>query len=360
MRILVDIVHPAHVHFFRNAIYEWKADGHELLVTARDKDLTYELLHLYGIDFTPTGSAGVGLAGTAWELLRRFGLFWNLCRRFRPDVMLGIAGPGMAHVGWARGIPSLVFTDTENATLSNRITFPFATRILTPSCYEAEVPAKKHMTYDGYHELAYTHPDRFIPDPSILSAWDLQEDDDFLVVRFVSWGAMHDLKDHGFTDVLGLVEELQAFGRVLITSEAELPPELEPLRIQAAPHQIHHLLAFARLFIGESATMASESATLGTPAIFVSTSTRGYTNEEEHVYGLVRTFSDPETGQRDALRAAIELLADPETPARSAECRRRLLADKIDVTAFLLDLVKAYAPEREREPKPVPKPGSDR
>ncbi len=39
MRILVDIGHPAHVHFFKNFIWEMEKRGHEFIVTARDKDV---------------------------------------------------------------------------------------------------------------------------------------------------------------------------------------------------------------------------------------------------------------------------------------------------------------------------------
>ena len=144
MRILVDLIHPAHVHFFRNAIAIWRDRGHEVVLTARDKDITYELLRLYDLPFVAMGKARGGALANGLELISRCFRFWRLCRSFRPHVMLGLAGPGMAHVGWAKGIPSLVFTDTENARLSNRITFPFASRILTPACFGAPVPEHKH------------------------------------------------------------------------------------------------------------------------------------------------------------------------------------------------------------------------
>ena len=43
-RVLVDITHPAHVHFFRNAIDLWKDQGWQVLITARDKDICLQLL----------------------------------------------------------------------------------------------------------------------------------------------------------------------------------------------------------------------------------------------------------------------------------------------------------------------------
>ncbi|MEM8994511.1 MAG: hypothetical protein AAGF23_06935, partial [Acidobacteriota bacterium] len=196
----------------------------------------------------------------------------------------------------------------------------------------------KHVSYAGYHELSYTHPRYFTPDRGRLRAFGLSEDEPFTVLRLVSWGASHDVTDHGFTGVRAAVETLERFGRVVISSEAELPSELESRRLSGPVEDVHHLLAFARLVIGESATMASEAATLGTPAIFVSTSRRGYTDDQQERYGLVWTFDDPRDGQRLALEKAVELLSAPPSPLW-AEKRSKLLGDTVDVADFVVELV---------------------
>ncbi len=342
MRILVDLTHPAHVHFFRHPIALWRERGHEVFVTSRRKDIAVELLESFGLEHDDLGPARNGLLGLAVELPLRTA---RLCRRvwrLRPDVMTAIGGVWVAQAGWLTGVPSVVFYDTENAWLSNLLTYPFCTTVSTPRCYEGTVPRSKHVTYAGYHELAYTHPRRFQPDPEVLAGFGLASEEPFVVLRLVSWGAAHDVTDHGFTSLADAVRELERFGRVLISSERALPPELEAKRLAASPELVHHLLAYARLFIGESATMASESATLGTPAIFVSTSVRGYTNEQERKYGLTYTFSDPATAQRQALAKAIEILADPDSPAKWQEKRQRMLAETIDVTRYVTELVEAY------------------
>ena len=66
MKVLVDIIHPAHVHFFRNAISELQKKGHEVAVTARKKDVTIDLLENYGIPFTCLSEVGKGLE--VWEI----------------------------------------------------------------------------------------------------------------------------------------------------------------------------------------------------------------------------------------------------------------------------------------------------
>ena len=342
MRILVDLTHPGDVHFYRRAIERWRERGHTVLLTGRRKDLTVDLLQRLGLQHDDLGAARSGLLGLGVEFFART---YRLCRRvrqFRPDVLTATAGTFIAHAGLLCRVPSVVFYDTENATLSNLLTYPVATTVVTPQCYFGWVPTAKHRTYAGYQELAYTHPNVFTPDPQRLADFGLSRDEPYIFVRLVSWGAAHDTLDHGFTDVDAAIRQLQRFGRVVISAEGPLPPSLEPYRLAGPLEQILHVLAFARLFIGESATMASESATLGTPAIFVATTGRGYTDDQEHRYGLTYTFRDRRTAQRDAMAKAVAILSDPDAKAQWAAKRARMLADTIDLTEHVVALVESY------------------
>jgi predicted glycosyltransferase len=342
VRVLVDMIHPGHVHFFRHAIGVWESRGHQVCITLREKDVARVLLDAFGLPYYDLGHAGRGTVGLAIELLRRDLRLLQVARRFKPDVMVGIAGVNIAHVGKLIGVPSVVFTDTEIARLSNRLTFPFASVICTPTCYEAAVPADKHIAYPGFQELAYTHPNWFHPDSGVLDLYGVEPDDRYIVLRLVSWGAAHDFRERGFARVVDAVAALEKHGRVLISAEGDLPEVLCAHQVTGPPESVHHLLYYATLFIGESATMASESATLGTPAIFVSSTTRGYTNEQEREYDLVYTFSDPVRGQDQALAKAEMILSDPDSKAKWQAKRDRMLADKTDVTQFIVDIVEKY------------------
>ena len=50
MRILIDIGHPAHVHYFKNFNVQMKSKGHTILFVARDKEVTIELLKINKIN----------------------------------------------------------------------------------------------------------------------------------------------------------------------------------------------------------------------------------------------------------------------------------------------------------------------
>lgn len=333
MRILIDILHPAHVHFFRNFRAEMTNRGHQVCITARDKDRSVELLQAFGLPYQQISRQKSG-AGLAVEMGQRTARLMSVMRRFRPDVMTGIMGPSIALAGAVRRVPAVVFYDTEFAVQTNRIVYPLAHSVCTPDSYQGKVPGR-HLQYAGYHELAYLHPNRFQPDPAVLGDFGIGPDEPYSIVRFVSWQAVHDRKERGLTakQKLHLVEVLQRRGRVLISSESPLEGHLADLAVPGRVEQIHHLIAHARLVVGESATMSSEAAVLGVPAVYIATTGRGYTDDEERRYGLVRHFTEDKYDL--ALSAVEEISAEPAETWRTA--RQRLLDEKIDVTAWMID-----------------------
>ena len=173
MRIIIDILHPAHVHFFKNFVWEMEKRGHKILITARDKDITLRLLDAYGFRYVIISRMRKGKFGLLHEFITRNRRFYKICKRFKPDVLLGIMGPTISVVGKILKIPAIVFYDTEHAKITNRFVYPLATCICTPSCYIGK--EKKQFRYNGYHELAYLHPKRFKPDKNITKQIQLEQ-----------------------------------------------------------------------------------------------------------------------------------------------------------------------------------------
>ena len=104
---------------------------------------------------------------------------------------------------------------------------------------------------------------------------------------------------------------------------------------------MHDALAHSDLFFGESATMASESAVLGTPAIYLNENWFGSTGEEEK-YGLLFSFKSSLQDQEHAIAKGVELLSAPDSKAIMHTNRERFLQDKIDVTAFMVWFIENY------------------
>jgi hypothetical protein len=344
MRILIEMTHPAHVHFFRRAISELQERGHKVAVTARDKDVTIQLLNQYGIAFTQLSKMGQTKTSLFGEMLVRDARLLRFCRRFRPDILTAISGVYAAHVGWLLRKPVVVWDDTEIATAAHKITHPFVTAIYSPDCFKKSFGDKHHL-YAGLHELAYLHPKRFTPDSEVVKGLGIDPAEKYCIIRFVSWQAHHDAFQHGLAarDRLRFVEEIARYARPYITSESPLPADLEPYRLNIPVHQIHHVTAFAALYVGEGATMASESAIMGVPSVYVNTLRAG-TIDMLAGYGLIRQTADTEL----ALQYCIDWLCDCAAKEKCAAARERLLADKIDVTEYIVATIETYlSPETQ-------------
>ncbi|SEV99073.1 DUF354 domain-containing protein [Natrinema salifodinae] len=330
MRVIVTIQHPGHVHFFKHAIRELQEQGHELHVFARENEVTVELLERAEIDHEVLAGESDSLLSLAavqatyeTRLLRR-------ARRIEPDVITAIGGVAAAHVASVVGATSVVFYDTEHATIIKRLAYPFADVVCTPECYRGDIGSKQ-IRYPGYHELAYLHPDRFEPDPTVLDDAGVEPDDTIAVMRLSSWDSSHDVGQGGFDDPVDVVERLEDAGAtVLLTSEVDLPAELEDYRYTLAPDRMHDLLAYADCFVGEGATMAAEAAVLGTPAVYVNSLSLGYVSELDEEYGLVFSYNDEDRHARSIERAVSIVDDDDQTTWQRR--RDRLLADRIDVT----------------------------
>jgi predicted glycosyltransferase len=232
-------------------------------------------------------------------------------------------------------IPTYVFYDTEHATISNLLSYPFATCIYVPQCYRKQI-RWNHVRYNGYHELAYLHPKYFKADPSVLEEAGLQHDEIFTIVRFVGWGAAHDVGVGFYTvNKIRAVRELSRYGRVLISCEGELPAELETYRLRLNVAKIHHLMAYASLIFGESATMASEGAVMGIPGVFLDPVGRGYTDEQENKYHIVFNFTPD--NQDEAIAKAVSILKDYRKEYWR-DIGRQIVKDKIDVTEMMYEI----------------------
>ena len=129
---------------------------------------------------------------------------------------------------------------------------------------------------------------------------------------------------------------LSDFGRVYISSESALPPELEQYKLKIPASDLHQVMAFARMLVGESATMASESAVLGVTAFYISPFGRGFTDDQERRYQLVYNFNG-ERFRADWLAVVRQLAGDPELVTRARAAQARMLTEKVDVTLWMVD-----------------------
>jgi uncharacterized protein len=232
--------------------------------------------------------------------------------------------------------------------LVGKLAYPFAETLLSPDCCDVGKFKQKAVGYAGYHELAYLHPDNFKPNSEIVDKY-FDSRKIFFLLRFAKLGAHHDFGIKGINTATArsAIEILKPNGDIYISSERELEPEFEKFRINIDPLDMHHVMAYAELFIGDSQTMAAEAGVLGTPFVrfndFVGRI--GYLNELENTYKLGYGIKPDKP---DELLSTIERLVNTENlKAVFAERREAMLRDKIDVAGFMTWLIENY-PESVR------------
>ena len=345
MKIVVDINHPAHVHYFKHLIWNLERNGHQVLVTASDKDIAKNLLDLYNIPYVLLGSYGQGILRKVVNLPILDFKMWKAVRDFSPDVLIGFGSIRVAHVGRLLKKRTIILDDTEHAVLGQLLYRPFADTILTPACFQKDF-GKKQQRFNGTTDLLYLHPHRFTPNPCVLDELGLTPEDTFFIVRFISWDANHDIGHCGISDRVGFVKEMTKYGRVFITSENRLPDELQQYQVTISPEKIHDLLYYATLFAGESGTMATEAACLGTHAVMIN-SEYGVQENGEYTAGVHKLFV--KYGLLDAYRTDYgvfskisELLNDSKLKLRSRTQAALFVSEHEDGTCVLMDSIISY------------------
>jgi len=123
--------------------------------------------------------------------------------------------------------------------------------------------------------------------------------------------------------------------------------QFEKYRIKINPLDMHHVMAFASLYIGDSQTMAAEAGVLGVPFVrfndFVGRI--GYLNELENDYELGYGIKVSADGSVDRLCERVEALVAMKAEERQSlfqSRRQSMLSDKIDCAKFLTWFIENY------------------
>ena len=333
-KILFDVGHPAQVHNFKNIYWDLEKRGWEGIFVTKDKEICVELLEKYNLPFIVLSKTRKGIFKKILFLIRDIFRFGNIVKEFRPNIIINRMSIHSLIVSKVLKINQISIADTEkslNFTL-------LSDTILTATSFEKDF-GDKHLRYEANIELFYLHPNWFKPDDSIYKLLDIDKKTRYVIVRFVSWDAHHDVGQKGFSyeQKVKLVKKLSQKVKVFISSEIELPTELDKYQITIPIERIHDALYFASLYIGEGATMASESAMLGTPAIYVNSLNGAGIFKELEKEGLFYIITDG----KEAISKALNIVDNKSKEIYKIR-KENYINKKIDVTAFTVWFIEEY------------------
>ncbi|MEI8201416.1 MAG: DUF354 domain-containing protein [Bacteroidota bacterium] len=337
MRILIDIGHPAHVHYYRNLAVELEKKGHNTFWFVKELEVARHLLDFYGIKYIILRQKADSIFGKIWMQLQYDFIIYKFCLLNKIDIAIG-SSVSVAHVSKISRVKSIIFDDDDDGVqpLVTKYVNPYADYLISPEALLGKRKRTDTIYYPGYHELAYLHPNRFSPDPNVLAEGGISPGDPFFIMRFNVFKAHHDTGIIGLTldQKLQLIDILKPHGKVFITTERNIEPELKEYQLKVSPEKIHSLMAYSTMFIGDSQTMTSEAAVLGIPSLRCNSfcGRIAYIEEEEHKYQLTFGFK-PENFPQMVLKLK-ELMAMPNLKEEWQLRRKKMLNEKIDVTSF--------------------------
>ena len=346
MKIVIYMGHPAHFYNYKNVIPRLKEDGHQVEILIKKKDVLQELLDNAGMPYHNILKEGRkdSKLGILWGTLKRAWRLNAFCAKYQPDILTGTSVEN-SWIGKLRHIPVININEDDADVVPKyaKLSYPWADEILTPIVCDNGEWNDKSVKYNSYHELAYLHPNNFTPDRAIVEKY-FPTDTPYFLIRFAKLKAHHDTGIKGIDTEIAqkLIRLLEPHGRVFISSERALEPQFEPYRIHIKPIDMHHVMAFADLYLGDSQTMAAEAGVLGIPFVrfndFVGRI--GYLRELEEVYQLGFGIK---TDQVENLYQTVEsLISMPDRKAVFQARRRKMLSGKIDFAAFLTWFIEDY------------------
>lgn len=319
------------MHLLKNLIIHLIHNDHKIIVTTRNKDVTNKLLTHYGIEFNCISKPKKNIVGMIFELIQRDVCIFKLHRKHNFSVSIG-STMSIAHLSALFNVPSynLGEDDDDVVPLYTYITFPFTKKIVSPEVVRYTKWRNKRVLYSSYQELAYLHPNNFIPNEKILNKYNLEKGR-YVIARFSALKAYHDIGKKGINDNLWKRIKSMCHGyKIIITRENERSHHIDPW-------DMHDIIAFAKMIISDSQTMTIEGAVLGVPSIRINSFVGrcSVIQELEDKYQLAYGYLPY---QEDlALTMISDIINNSDSEKIWGERRNKMLAEKVDFNQWLID-----------------------
>lgn len=347
MKILIYLGHPAQFHFIKNIISQLYANGHQVKILLKTKDMLEELIQCNGFEYENIQiiSRKNNKMSILWAALRRTIRVLKIARKFDADILIG-TDASIAQAGFLLRRPAITTLEDDYDVISKlaNLTYPFTTSIVVPLvCQVGSKWENKKIAYHGYMKLAYLHPNYFTPDKQIVRKY--LQTEKYCIIRLAQLTAHHDegIKGLNVPLVRRIIEIAEQKGyKVYISSEAVLDENFSGYQLKIDQNDIHHLMAFASLLISDSQSMSVEAAMLGVPSIRFSDFAGRISVLEELEEKYQLTFGICTIHSEKLIKRVIELLSEKGLNKLFQERRCQMLNDKIDVTAFMVWFVENY------------------
>ncbi len=350
MKVTIFLGHPAHFHVFKNIASSLSEKGHSIHFVIKQKDILESLLKNAGFNYLVIREKERDTTTKIGMLISLLKMDWKMykyLRKEKPEILIGTYIALMARFTKTKVI-SVNEDDADVVPRFAKSSYPGADAILNPRVCDSGKWNEKATKYDSYQELSYLHPNHFTPDKTVVEKY-FSADDPYFIIRFAKLTAHHDSGISGITTGMAekLIRILEPYGKIYITSERPLEVQFEKYRMNINPLDMHHVMAFSQLYIGDSQTMAAEAGVLGIPFVRFNDFVEriGYLRELEDYYNLGYGLKTNEVERMYTIVSELVEMSDRQKIFQ--ERRQKMLSEKIDFEKFTTWYVEAFPESRK-------------
>lgn len=332
MRVLIDLTNSPHVPFFAPIVRTLRADGHDVVVTARRFAQTIELASLHGLDVHVIGAhGGTSRFGKARAAIGRSWALWRFARREARehgpfDVAVSHGSTDLPLVARRLKIPHTTVFDYEWARTMHRLNCRNSWRVAVPEAIgfdrlDEYGAAGRCVAYPGIKEEYYLDPAALDP-AAVRAELGIDPDAVLVVLRPPADMALYHrgIVNDVFGQVIDRVRDTDGCVAVLLPrTDAQRAKLTETIGDDASIIMPEHavdgasLVAAADLVVSAGGTMNREAAALGVPVYTVFAGQVGGVDEMLVADGRLRTLDraqDVVLERRDRGDGTIRLVTD--------------------------------------------------
>lgn len=276
MKIWIDIVNTPHVRFFNGIIKKLKADGHDVLITARDYSNIHDLLDIFGLEYTSIGNHGVTLEEKLLSSTKRAYELSKFISKQDIDVAITKHSIELPRVAFGLGIPNIFILDNEHAVAANKLTLPLTNKLIIPEIFDVWNTIKFGMDpnnivrYNGTCEV--THLEDFKYNENILEDLGIKLTKEHVILMRPEPSLASYLDTDCTKSVLTpIINKLKDIADILVIprfkAQSDIFKNIPNVQVIKTPVDTFSLMKRVDLVIGAGGTMNREAALLGTPVI---------------------------------------------------------------------------------------------
>lgn len=269
MHILIDILHPAHLMFYKRAITRLKQQ-HRLTVLVRPRGNLVEFAEKeLDVPIKVVGRHYRSRIGKLFGATHRVIYLLVEGHRNPYDVITSHGGFYAAMAAKCLNRKSVIFYDTYEYRFLFYLCRLFATVFVVPA--SLRVQGKNIKTFNGYKELAYLY--HFVPSEEILKEYNVEKQK-YVFIRHIAHISMDCWKHDHEASLVRMIQFLNERNYTIVVSIEQdadsIPFPEESTRIIRKPtSEMHSLMYHACCVISSGGTVAQEAALLGVSAIYI-------------------------------------------------------------------------------------------